>query len=78
MISRETIKAEVIQVKELGEKIGYGHLMELASALWRKSLEEKGYPISGAFIPTIGACIEKEMFDKTENERATYDEFVRW
>lgn len=78
MISRETIKAEVIQVKELGEKIGYGHLMELASALWRKSLEEKGYPISGAFIPTIGACIEKEMFDKTENSRATYDEFVRW
>ena len=75
---KQRIKIEVEQVKQLGEQIGYGHMMELASALWRKSLEEKGYPISGAFIPTIGQCIEKEMFKATVNERKAYDAFVRF
>ena len=75
---RQRIKVEVEQVKELGEQIGYGHLMELASALWRKSLEEKNYPISGAFVTTIGQCVEKEMFKATEKSRKAYDAFVRF
>jgi hypothetical protein len=75
---KQRIKLEAEQVRMLGEKIGYGNLMEFASALWRKSLEEKGYPTSGAFIPTIGQCIEKEMFEKTINERKAYDAFVRF
>ena len=29
----ETIKKEVLEVKELGDRIGYGHLMTIASAL---------------------------------------------
>ncbi len=70
------IKSEVKAVKELGDEIGYGHLMALASALWRKSLKEKGFPESGAFVPTILECVEKEMAAKTRAERIMYDDFV--
>ena len=77
-IEKQRIKFDVEQVKNLGEQIGYGHMMELASALWRKSLKEKGYPISGAFIPTIGQCIEKEMSEAKINEKKAYDAFVRF
>jgi len=62
----ENLAKEVIMVKEIGEKIGYGHLMELASALWRKSLKDKGLPESGAFIPSIseyGENPERKMYD---------------
>lgn len=44
---------EIRLVKELGEKIGYGNMMEIASALWAKKLDDlDGNDIStGAFIP---------------------------
>jgi hypothetical protein len=47
------ISEEVKRVKQLGEAIGYGHLMSLASALWRESLREKNLPIIGAFYPSL-------------------------
>jgi hypothetical protein len=73
------LKSEVKAVKELGEQIGYGHMMALASALWRKSLKEKGYPESGAFVATILQCVEKEMAEATKGEREMYDGFIeRW
>jgi hypothetical protein len=73
------LKAEVKAVKEIGELIGYGHLMSLASALWRKALKEKGYPESGAFVATILQCVEKEMAQATEAERKMYDGFIeKW
>lgn len=34
-------KSEAMAVKKLGESIGYGNLMELASALWRKDLKDQ-------------------------------------
>ncbi len=45
--------SEIRAVHELGEKIGYGNLMNLASALWAIDLESKGIPDSGAFVATI-------------------------
>lgn len=73
------LKSEVKAVKEIGEQIGYGHLMSLASALWRKSLKDKGYPESGAFVATILQCVEKEMAKATEAERKMYDGFIeKW
>ena len=55
---------EAIAVKMLGEEIGYGNLMEWASALWRKQLKDKGYPTSGAFIPTISQLTpQQELYD---------------
>lgn len=71
-----SLESEVQMVKAIGDKIGYGHLMELASALWRKDLREKGYPESGAFVPTILSCVEKEMAQQTESERKMYDGFI--
>ena len=54
------ITSDIEKVKKLGDEIGYGHLMELASALWRKDMLEKNFPISGVFVPTIKGFIEKE------------------
>ena len=34
---------EVLSVKLLGESIGYGNLMEIASALWRRSAAKRGF-----------------------------------
>ena len=62
---------EVEATKKLGEEIGYGHLMCLASALWRKSLSDKGYPTNGAFVPSIAKkSDEKEikLYDSIINE----------
>jgi len=69
--------AEVNRVKELGEQIGYGHLMSIASALWRKNLEDSGYPVSGAFVPTCLPFVEKELAEATKPEREMYDKMVR-
>ena len=37
--------------------------MSIASALWRKNLEDSGYPTSGAFVPTCLPFVEKELAD---------------
>lgn len=52
-IKTEVLKEELEQVKILGEEIGYGQMMTLASELWKKSLKEKGYSETGAFVPKI-------------------------
>lgn len=68
-----TQEQEINVVKNLGESIGYGHLMSIASALWRKSLKEKGYHEDGAFVPTCIDFINKEMFEMTEESNKMYD-----
>ncbi len=70
------MKTEVNRVKELGDQIGYGHLMSIASALWRKSLEDNGHPVIGAFVPTCLPFIEKEIVEATKKEREMYDRMV--
>ena len=68
------MESELKQVKELGEAIGYGHLMSLASALWRKSLKDNGYPVSGAFIPALPFFIRDDIYNNiTENK---YDNII--
>ncbi len=55
---------EAIAVKMLGEEIGYGNLMEWASALWRKELKEKEIPVNGAFVPKIAELSpEQKLYD---------------
>lgn len=63
------IELETQAVKQLGEQIGYGNLMSLASALWMKSLEQSGTPMSGAFIPVCSYQIKKQYL-KDVNESA--------
>lgn len=40
-------------VQSLGEDIGYGELMSIASRLWREYLKDLGVGESGAFVPVI-------------------------
>lgn len=71
------MKEEIKRVKELGDKIGYGHLMCIASALWRKDLEDNDYPTIGAFVPVCLPFVEKKLAKATKGEREMYDEMVR-
>ena len=72
----ETIKKEVLEVKELGDRIGYGHLMTIASALWRKLLKDSGAPETGAFIPTIYPFLNEDGKDVQDKEMLIYDQLV--
>ncbi|WP_303834686.1 hypothetical protein [Ruminococcus flavefaciens] len=49
----ELYKQEVLVVKSLGEKIGYGNLMDIASVLWAEDLQRHAEPDIGAFYPAI-------------------------
>ena len=62
-------------VKALGDEIGYGHLMSLASALWRKKLKETGVPESGAFVPMVQAGIKDDWLN--EGTIKQYDEIIK-
>ena len=46
--------SEERMVKTLGEKIGYGRMMQLAQKLWRQALIDQGYPPGGEFVS--GPC----------------------
>lgn len=53
---------EIEKVEELGKEIGFGWLMSLASALWRRQLKKEGKPESKAKIP-------KESYFASEDDR---------
>ena len=66
----EIFNREVEAVRNLGEKIGYGNMMAIASALWRESLRQNKYPISGAFIPVLESDIKpgcKDLYQRETN-----------
>ena len=46
-------KREIEEVKRLGDQIGYGNMMTIASALWAKMLIDEEFGDGGAFYPTI-------------------------
>jgi hypothetical protein len=54
-----TMTEENNRVKELGEKIGYGNMMYLASELWKKDMIDCGYPTSGVFVPALPADVNE-------------------
>jgi len=70
-----TREEEIAAVKLVGEKIGYGNMMSMASALWRRSLRIAGYPESGAFYPTCPSFIQEEIFKECncESEMLHFD-----
>ena len=55
-------------VKQLGDKIGYGNMMALATELWKEHMIEKGYPTSGVFIPAL-------FMDIKENRKNAYKNY---
>lgn len=69
---------EVVAVQRLGEQIGYGNLMHIASALWRRKLVKaygKGYE-TGAFVPTIKNLIKDEWQEKLQKDMKFMDKMV--
>lgn len=53
-------KSEILEVKALGERIGYGNLMDIASALWTLKLERTHGIKNGAHIPTVEPFLTEE------------------
>jgi hypothetical protein len=74
---QERKNKEIAAVKRLGEVIGYGNLMSIASALWRKKLADMGFPEGGGFVPALLRHIDQEVREKTQVERDAYDDFVK-
>lgn len=74
----DRLKVEALEVKRLGERIGYGHLMALASALWRKELSDKyGEQMKrGAFIGVCDISIKQDTLDNIQGEIKMYDRLV--
>lgn len=70
-------KKEVLLVKELGESIGYGNMMSIASALWALSLNEEWGLNSGAFIPTIPQFMLKKEGKKAAEEQKRQMEYLK-
>ena len=79
-MNEERLKREVEAVKRLGDQIGYGNMMTLASALWAKLLIDKGLQDGGAFYPTILSNMKPgDLTVNAMKERATYlNLFKRW
>lgn len=70
---------EVNAVQRLGEQIGYGHLMSLASALWRRKLT-KEYDenfAKGAFVPTLKMLVVEDWQENIEKSNRLYDEIIK-
>lgn len=71
------MKHEVLKVKELADAIGYGNLMCITSALWRDLLKEKGYPTSGAFVPSTLINVEGTTKTCFEVDIEFYDKYIK-
>jgi hypothetical protein len=76
LASHPTMKIEYLAVKQLGDAIGYGNLMSMASAIWKAELLKSGAPETGAFVPTIASFIKDEYQD-TLKDGEVYDEVVK-
>lgn len=70
-------KREIEEVQRLGERIGYGNMMRIASGLWALDLERKYGITSGAFMPTVGGFMKKVEAKKAETERENRKEFFK-
>ena len=51
-------------VRGLGERFGYGAVMDAASALWVEVLEQKRYPSGGAFTPGLSLGVADLMLTR--------------
>ena len=69
---------EVVAVQRLAEQIGYGNLMWIASALWRRKMVRaygEGYE-TGAFVPVTKNLVKDEWKDNLHKEMKFMDRLV--
>lgn len=67
MLNEYLRKQEIIAVKELGESIGYGNLMDIASALWAMKLSSDGIERI-MHVPTVEPCMKKKEWERTREQ----------
>lgn len=60
-------KREILAVKRLGEEIGYGNMMDIASALWTMKLSDDRYTRI-MHVPTVKPFIKKKEWERIEQE----------
>lgn len=65
MTIEEIYRHEILYVKALGEMIGYGNLMDIASILWAEQLKRNGLSDSGACYSTIISEIKEGRLKDT-------------
>jgi hypothetical protein len=70
------LRAEIAAVKSLGEKIGYGQMMSIASALWRDSLKKDLPTGNGAFVPAVSEAIKRNWKGDVAESVKQYDAYV--
>ena len=70
-------KDEILAVKELGEQIGYGNMMDIASSLWCIMLDDKYGHSTGAFEPVCIAPIDKKYAEELKISRKKRNEQIR-
>ena len=72
------LEDEIQAVQQLGNWMGYGHMMSLCTALWRRQLAtnygEKAQ--SGAFIGVCSCSITADMLPSAMQTVALYDGIV--
>jgi hypothetical protein len=69
---------EVLSVKQIGEQIGYGNMMCIASALWRVDLKTKwNLPPICAYVPQVYFNIKRKARKKQQKELELYDQFIK-
>lgn len=72
-----TEEQEIAIVKDIGEQIGYGNLMWIASALWAEELKNKGLPTEGAFRPTLRCLMNQDGKEMSDVDLISYNKKVR-
>jgi len=70
-------KKEFEEVEALGNRIGYGNMMAIASALWRRTLQKKYGHTLGAFIPTCKEFILKKHHKMTDESSRITDSWLK-
>lgn len=69
---------EIKIVQQLGRAIGYGHMMSLCTALWRRELAASygDRCKSGAFIGVCACSIKEDVLPSAMQTVALYDGIV--
>ena len=75
-MKNEKIEADVYACYMLCQSMGYGHAMEIISALWRRDLKSKGIPTDGCFVPALKSTITGRYKSLTEKSNRTYDSII--
>lgn len=65
-------RRDVDAVQSLGEELGWGHLMELAAALWAMDAREDNCPDAGCFVPVCLSQVDSAVREDAQHEREMY------